>query len=243
MFKSFCCGREMPRLPEDGGIMLKLGSTTGKPKVREFHFEKSSNGKKAIVYTSRKIWGKESGQLELSTFFVRKVRQATEEEIKLVLAYSNANTVFKIAARRCFDVDFYDPKFPLAVGPAMNRSVTIFAVPDQTLADLWGFFAEQMIEEGIFQASSEDPDIAVVIGVAKECKVRRFSSSDFMDREKSDEVEVNVTGSVLIAPKATDAKPVHVERRAKYNKANADALLNSLPLPPATELEFIHDDD
>ena len=231
----------VPQVPQDGGIMLKMGSATGKPKVREFHFEHQS--KSTIVYKSQKIWGN-SGSVELSTFFVCKVRNATEEEIKLVLGYANLTSAIKISAKRCFDVDFYDPEFPLAIGPAKNRSVTIFAVPDQTLADLWGYFVDLMVEEGIFQPSSEDPNVAVIVGVPKRGETSRVVEGR-LNRHSSSE-SIAASDKVVIAPQIEVVAKVLVDveqRPSKYNKANADAMLNSLPLPPATELEFIHNDD
>ena len=188
--------------PETGGVIIKRGANTKKPKVRDFYFQIDQHTNLThIVYKTQKIFAKESeSHVVLSTFFVRKVRTATEEELALVAATGHE------VGRRCFDIDFYDPNFPLAVGPQKLRSVTVFPVPENSLGDLWTFFAQEMFAENIFQPDSLDPDTPVVVGVR---------------------------GGVSPMIKPVDLpieSPLSPQRRAK--SASFDALIDSLPLPP-----------
>ncbi len=187
--------------PETGGVIIKTGANTKKPKVREFYFQLDQNSNRThIVYKTQKIFAKESeSHVILSTFFVRKVRPASNEELALVAASGQQ------VGRRCFDVDFYDPNFPLAIGPQKLRSVTVFPVPESSLGDLWTFFAQEMFSENIFQPDSLDPDKPIVVGVGG-------------------------SSPQLKAACVPVENPLSPEGRKK--SASFDALIDSLPLPP-----------
>ena len=213
-------------LPVCGGILLKWGHATAQPKVREFRFHEDDEGV-TVVYKTQKLFSKaEEARIDLTTFFVRKVRFASDEETKLAANYAASQTVFTLAAKRCFDVDFYDPDFVPAVGPAKLRTVTFFAAPDQSLAEIWSFLSSLMLEEGVFAPGSEDPDVPVVLRVAE--PINRLSIA----RNSVSSVDEDVGEVVEEQPK---------KRNRLFDSANATALLNSLPLP--TKLEFINSDD
>jgi hypothetical protein len=186
--------------PESGGVIIKRGANTNTPKVREFCFQVDKKSDCIhIKYRTRKFFAKESeSHVVLTTFFVRKVRAATEEELTLVTR--NGYCVGK----RCFDVDFYDPNFPLAVGPQKLRTLTIFPLPETSLGDLWTFFAQEMFAENIFQPDSLDPEKAVVVGVGG------HGSPSIKT------IDENLT-SPAIVKRAGDS---------------LDAMINRLPLPP-----------
>jgi hypothetical protein len=198
--------------PETGGVIIKQGANTKKPKVREFYFQLDPTSNRThIVYRTQNIFAKESeNRVVLSTFFVRKVRNACDEELTLVRSSGHK------VGRRCFDVDFYDPNFPLAVGPQKLRTVSVFPIPENSLGDLWTYFAQEMFAENIFQPDSLDPDQPVVVGVGT-------TNSPQAD-------------SICIPP-----KPLSPDGRTK--SASFDALIDSLPLPPPdTEVIEIDDD-
>ena len=199
--------------PETGGVIIKRGANTKKPKVREFFFQLDQNSNRThIVYKTQKIFAKEAeSHVILTTFFVRKVRPASEEELVLVTATGHE------VGRRCFDLDFYDPNFPLAVGPQKVRTVTVFPVPESSLGELWTFFAQEMFAENIFHPDSLDPDTPVVVGV-------RSGASPV-----TKPVDVPVQN------------PLSPGGRAK--SASFDALIDSLPLPPPeTESVELYDE-
>ena len=119
----------MQELPLDGGILLKWGAATAQPKVREFHLERNS-GETTLVYKTRKLLAKSADTpMELkNNFFVKRVRNASEQESAYVVAFAKAHTTYSmIQAKRCFDIDFFDPNFPPAVGPTKIKSVSLFA--------------------------------------------------------------------------------------------------------------------
>ena len=208
-------------LPPVTGIILKTGVSSSSSRIREFHFERRA-GAPAIVYKTHKLLAKFADaavRLERN-FFIQRVRSATELESTQVQSFAKTNTVFSaLEAKRCFDVDVFDPNFPPAVGPTKLKSFTVFATPDSAIGDLWSFLSGLMIEQGVFAPSPEDPDQFVVVNVTQ----RRLSAS----------------GVVAVA----DERATVANSKAKISSVDAEMLLSSLPLPPATELIDMNDMD
>lgn len=211
-----------------GGVLLKWGHATAKPKIREFRFHEDEEGDVRIVYKTHKMFAKaEEAEMNLSTFFVKKVRPATDLETKLVTGFASAHTVFTLTAKRCFDVDFYDPDYVAAVGPAKLKTVTLFPAPDSSIGEIWAFLCTVMLTEGIFAPSSDDPDVP---------EIRRIESPQSGVARKN-----SVSSSVEESPEEPAAAPAEAPKKSMFASANAEALFNSLPLPPQTA-EFIEDD-
>jgi hypothetical protein len=207
--------REMDDLPITGGIIIKLGERSTQPRAREFHLERL-NGVSSIVYKSYKMIGRQSdARMELNrNFFVKPVRSATESETVLASSFARDYTVFSdLCAKRCFDIDFFEPDFPPAVGPTKLRTITFFSAPDEAIADMWGYLSSLMIDQGVFEPSSEDPDQFVVVNVSKE---RRSSITP---------VPVQIVPIPSPPPKMSRV----------LSTVDADILLSSLPLPPTAE--------
>ena len=206
----------MEQLPIDGGIILKLGERSGYTRAREFHLE-SRNGVPCIVYKSQKIMAKVSeATIDLNrSFFVKPVRSAQEWETNMVTTFAKDNTVFSdLEAKRCFDIDFFQPDFPPAIGPTYLRTITVFATPDVAIADLWGYLSNLMIEQGVFGPSPEDPDQFVVVNVG--------------DRHKSAAASP-VRAAIIPIPSPSPPGA------ARLSMIDAEILLSSLPLPPTSE--------
>jgi len=207
---------EMDQVPIDGGIILKLGERSGRIKPRNFHIERK-NDVSGIVYKTQRLMAKPADvSLELNkNFFVKPVRLAQETEISLVTVFAQENTVFSdLEAKRCFDIDFFEPDFPPAVGPTFVRSITVFATPDSAIADLWSYMSSLMIDQGVFAPSPEDPDQFVVVSVGE----RRRSTPASPAR-------------TAIIPIPSPSPP----KAAKLSMIDAEILLSSLPLPPTSE--------
>lgn len=204
-------------IPIGGGVLLKWGHATAQPKVREFRFNEDDDGGVTIVYKTHKLMAKaEAAEMNLTTFFVHKVRPATEAETKLVTQFASKNTVFTLSAKRCFNVDFYDPHFAPAVGPAKMKTITIFPAPDASLAEVWSFLSTVMMEEGVFGPSADDPDVPELLQIesVKVVQTRRASVS------------------------SVDSEDCSVEppKKSIFDTANATALLNSLPQPTEEQI-------
>ena len=216
----------MEDLPIDGGIMLKLGERSAKVRARAVHFEKDAKtGTSSLVYKTQRLLSKDvDARLELGrNFFVRHVRPALEHETALVTAFAKENTVFAdLEAKRCFDIDFFEPDFRPAIGPTKLRTVTLFATPDSAISDLWSYMSNIMMEQGVFAPSPEDPDLFVVVNVGERRKSTTTSP---------------VSSSVIIPI------PSPPPKNPKLSMIDAEILLNSLPLPPATELVDVSNED
>lgn len=206
--------------------MLKLGERSAKVRARAVHFEKDTKtGTSSLVYKTQRLLSKEvDARLELGrNFFVRHVRPALEHETVLVTAFAKENTVFSdLEAKRCFDIDFFEPDFPPAIGPTKLRTVTLFATPDSAISDLWSFMSNTMMEQGVFAPSPEDPDLFVVVNVGERRKSTTTSP---------------VSSSMIIPIPSPPAK------NPKLSMIDAEILLNSLPLPPSTELVDVSNED
>jgi hypothetical protein len=211
-------------LPNDGGIILKWGTTGGQAKLREFHLERT-NGQSAIVYKTHKLLSKVSdAKVPLAgNFFVKRVRPATDQESLGVVAHAKCHTIYdSLVAKRCFDIDLFDPDSPPALGPKKLRSITVFATPDPSLGDLWSYLSGLMIEQGVFVPSAEDPDVFSVAKVIKLPEKKKIVDEKLIpvDPKNSEESEQ--------IRKESRLKP-------KLSSVDADILLNSLPLPSSTE--------
>jgi hypothetical protein len=207
----------MEELPISGGILIKLGERSAKAKAREFHLERR-NGISSIVYKSYKMMGRQSDAIiDLNrNFFVKPVRTASESDTLLASTFAREYTVFsELHAKRCFDIDFFEPDFPPAVGPTKLRTITIFSTPDEAIADLWGYMSSLMIDQGIFAPSPEDPDQFIVVNVIANERRKSATSSP-------------VTVQIVPIPSPK------MGTRA-LSTVDADILLSSLPLPPAAE--------
>ena len=199
--------------------MLKLGERSAKLKAREFHLERNRSGASSIVYKSYKMLASQSdATIDLcGNFFVKPVRTATEQETVMAHTFATENTVFNdLLAKRCFDIDFFEPNFPPAVGPTWTRSITVFATPDSSIADLWGYMSSLMIDQGVFAPSPDDPDQfmvanVVVVGIQSTPPTR-----------------------AVIVPIPSPCSKQHKCNRT-LSTVDADILLSSLPLPPAVE--------
>ena len=214
----------MDQVPIDGGIILKVGERSAKTKARDFHIERR-NAKSSIVYKSQKVMNKQSdGIIELDrNFFVKPVRSAQEVETNLVTTFAKDNTVFSdLEAKRCFDIDFFEPDFPPAVGPTYVRAITIFATPDCAIADLWSYMSNLMVDQGVFGPSSDDPEQFVVVNVGE----RRNSTPSSPIR----------TTAIIPIPSPSPPKG------ARLSMIDAEILLSSLPLPPTSEYVDVSND-
>ncbi len=200
--------------------MVKLGERSAKSRARAFHLERTFDGCTSLVYKTQKLLSRESDvsvKLERN-FFVRRVRPATEVESGLVTQFAKTNTVFSdLEAKRCFDIDFFEPNFPPAVGPTKQRSITIFSTPDSAISDLWSFMSNLMIDQGLFAPSPDDPDLFVIVHVGEQ-----------------------VRKSALASPVATSPL-IPSPKVRKLSAVDAEILLNSLPLPPQTDFVDISD--
>ena len=202
--------------------MLKLGERSAKTRARAFHLERPLDGCTSLVYKTQKLLSRESDvcvKLERN-FFVRRVRPASEVESGLVTQFAKDNTVFSdLEAKRCFDIDFFEPNFPPAVGPTKLRSITIFATPDAAISDLWSFMSNLMIDQGLFAPSPDDPDLFVIVHVGEQVRKSALASPV-------------PTSPLVPSPKVR-----------KLSAVDAEILLNSLPLPPQTEFVDVSDVD
>jgi hypothetical protein len=79
-----------------------------------------------------------------------------------------------------------------------------------------------MMEQGVFAPSPEDPDLFVVVNVGERRKSTTTSP---------------VSSSVIIPIPSPPGK------NPKLSMIDAEILLNSLPLPPATELVDVSNED
>jgi hypothetical protein len=209
----------MDELPITGGIILKLGERSSKIRARDFHLE-LRDGVSTLVYKSSKILTKQQdATIELKrNFFVKPVRSATEHETGLVTTFAKENTVFSdLVAKRCFDVDFFEPDFPPAIGPNWLRTITLFATPDDAIGDLWGYLSSVMIDQGVFAPSSDDPERFVIVNVG--------------ERRKSITTSPIAT-KIIPIPSPTPSPP---GKGGRLSVVDAEILLNSLPLPPTSE--------
>lgn len=243
-------------LPTDGGIIIKWGATTAQAKAREFHLERTQ-GASSIVYKTYKLLAKFSDNRLLldRNFFVKHVRAATETETQTVLQFAKASTIYgsTLSAKRCFDVDLFDPNFLPAVGPTKLKSITVFATPDTSLGDIWTYMSGLMMEQGVFAPSPDDPDEFVVVKVIRNSPVanrrKSLSTESLSGRSSASERSISVD-SMIVAPKEPGheeqlrpIEPVRVEvmppgprLKPKLSTVDADILLSSLPLPPVTDL-------
>ncbi|KAF4676495.1 hypothetical protein FOL47_006133 [Perkinsus chesapeaki] len=117
---------------QTSGIVLKLGATTSRPKIRAFRLE-SSGGSSYLVYRSHRLFSSSSEvKLPLPKFKLYDPRPATAHETKCVVGSDVCRKIYgtaAIEASRCFDAD-------LLIG-SKPRRITVFAVPDSSLMALY----------------------------------------------------------------------------------------------------------
>ena len=219
-------------LPLDGGIILKWGSTGGQAKLREFHLEKT-NGVTSIVYKTHKLMSKVSdAKVALGkNFFVKRVRLATDQETQWAVAHAKAHTIHgSLLAKRCFDIDLFDPDSPPALGPKKLRTITVFATPDGSLGDIWSYLSGLMIDQGVFVPSPDDPDVFSVVKVIK--------SGEKAGSEHNQPMRSNDPSTQAESP----SEQTSSRMKPKLSIVDADILLNSLPLPSSTDFVPFDDD-
>ncbi|KAF4659398.1 hypothetical protein FOZ61_004757 [Perkinsus olseni] len=114
------------------GIVLKLGATTSRPKVRAFRIE-TVQGSSYLVYRSHRLFSAAAEvKLPLPKFRLHHPRAATAYEAKCVKGCVVSRKMYGgagVEASRCFDAE-------LLIG-AKPRKITVFAVPDDSLVSLY----------------------------------------------------------------------------------------------------------
>ncbi|KAF4690956.1 hypothetical protein FOZ63_030979 [Perkinsus olseni] len=114
------------------GIVLKLGATTSRPKVRAFRIE-TVQGSSYLVYRSHRLFSAAAEvKLPLPKFRLHQPRTATAYEAKCVKGSVVSRKMYGgagVEASRCFDAE-------LLIG-AKPRKITVFAVPDDSLVSLY----------------------------------------------------------------------------------------------------------
>ncbi|KAF4706741.1 hypothetical protein FOZ63_033598 [Perkinsus olseni] len=126
-----------PKVDDDetaqcSGIVLKLGATTSRPKVRAFRIE-TVQGSSYLVYRSHRLFSAAAEvKLPLPKFRLHQPRAATAYEAKCVKGSVVSRKMYGgagVEASRCFDAE-------LLIG-AKPRKITVFAVPDDSLVSLY----------------------------------------------------------------------------------------------------------
>jgi hypothetical protein len=211
----------------DGGMILKWGAKTAAPRVREFKISRRKDNQYCISYKSHKIFAREERGHDLDYFYITPIRESTDEERKWVLGHPPAVVHFRdLQARKCFNIDFYEAEYPVAIGPQRVRSLTVFPVPDQVIYTLHEWLLGLMFTQGRYVVNNSNPEIPKLV----DFELNRFPPPITLSKISS------------FATSSADYEDTPSKRNSlsgKLNSPQVNALLNSLPLPPPDDLSDI----